>query len=257
MGVHLYQPKNLDEQAASILEEQGVAQVSFTTNPAYQEAQKELASEQAMPFYAPILLVLVCGYLMIYSIVHVAVQKDTLYYAGLKALGMTPRQICRLLLEKGFAVSFLSFLPGWMLGFGLHFFITRRVIAGMEENPALYFLSWTPFAFAALCTLLTTLFACLIPTIRLSRMTPVQTADFATGRLPRHRHRPDGHMTLAGMALRTTFAWNRWRTVWSALSLLLAMVLLSSVWIQYVSFREDIYLSVTSPWDYHLTDGSA
>lgn len=43
----------------------------------------------------------------------------------------------------------------------------------------------------------------------------------------------------------------------SALSLLLAAMLLCSVRIQYVSFREELYLSALSPWDYSLTDGSA
>lgn len=257
LGVSLYQPEDLDRQAASILEEQGVAGVSFTTNLAFNEAREEQAKQQAMPFYTPTVWVLLCGYLMIYCIVHVAAQRDTWYYARLKSLGMSPRQIRRLLLEQGCAVSFLGFLPGWALGFGLHFLITSRVIAGMEENPALYFLSWPPFAAAALCTLLTTLSAYLIPTIRLSRMTPVQVCNSATGPMPRRRRSPDGRTTLAGLALRTTLGRSRRRTALSALSLLLAMLLLSSVWIQYGSFREDIYLSAFSPWDYSLSDGSA
>lgn len=256
LGVNLYQPKNLEEQAGAILEEQGVAGVGFTTNLAYNEARQEQAHRKAMPYYSLTALILLCGYLMVYCIVHVAAQRDIRYLAGLKSLGMTPRQIRCLLLEQGCAVSFWGFLPGWALGFGLHVLITGRIISGMEENPALYFLSWPPFALAALCTLATTLLAYLIPTVRLSRMTPVQAAGFAAGRLPRRRRFSDGRTALAGLALRT-LGRNRWRTALSALSLLFAAVLLSSVWIQYTSFREDLYLSVASPWDYSLADGSA
>ncbi len=100
---------------------------------------------------------------MIYSIVHVAAQRDTLFFASLKSLGMTPRQIRRMLLEQSCAVTLLGLIPGWALGFGLHFCITSRVITGMEQNPALYFLSWQPFVVAALCTLLTALVAYLLP----------------------------------------------------------------------------------------------
>lgn len=257
LGVNLYQPENLDQRAADILEEQGIAGVSFTTNYACNEARQKEAMGQAMPFYSPAALVLLCGYLMIYCIVHAAAQQDTLYYAGLKSLGMTPRQIRRLLLEQGCAVSFLGFLPGWALGSGFHFVITSRVISGMEENPALYFLSWPPFAAAALCGLFTTLSAYLVPTIRLSRMSPVQAIRSATGSMPRHRCSSDGRTTLTGLALRTTFGRNRRLTALSAFSLLLAAVLLSSVWMQYVSFQEDMYLSGMSPWDYSLVDGSA
>ena len=257
LGVNLHQPKDLDQQAVSIVEEQGVAGVSFTTNLAYNDACQEQALQQSMKFYSPTILVLLCGYLMIYCIVYVAAHQDTMYYAGLKSLGMTPRQIRRLVLERGCVVSFLGFLPGWALGFGLHFVSANRVIAGMEENPALYFLSWLPFAAAAICTLFTTLLAYLLPMIRLSRMTPVQIAGFAIGHMPRHRRSSDGGTTLEKLALRTTFGLSRWRTVLSVFSLLTAAILLSSIWIQYVSFQEDIYLSATSPWDYSFVDGSA
>ncbi len=256
LGVNLHQPRNLDVQAASILEEQGISGVCFTTNLACNDARQEQARRNAMPYYAPLVLVLLCGYLMIYSIVHVAAQRDTRYYVGLKSLGMTPRQIRCLLLEQGCAVSFLGFLPGWVLGFSLHYLITNRVISGMED-PALHFLSGMPFLLSALCTLVTTLLACLLPLLRLSRMTPVQTAGYAAGYLPGSRRSSDGRITLARLALRTTLVRNRWHTVLSAVSLLLSMVLLSSVWIRYVSIREDLYLSGVFPWNYSLTDGSA
>lgn len=256
LGVNLHQPKELDVQAEKILAEQGVAGVNFTTNLAYNDARREQASGQARPFYEPAILVLLCGYLMIYSIVHAASRRDLMYYAGLKALGLTPRQFRRLLLEQGCVVSAAGFLPGWLLGFGIHFCITSRVITGMEENPALYFLTWQPFVVAALCTLATTLLAYLWPTIRLSRMTPARTMLSATGSLPKRGRGSDGCMTLPQLALRG-LGGSRWRTVLSAVSLLLAVVLLSGAWILYSSFKQELYLSAMSPWDYSLADGSA
>ena len=177
LGVTLYQPRELEQQAQQILQDQGLPQLQFTTNLSYNSARLDQAQQQALPFYSPAILVLVCGYLMIYSIVHVAAQRDTLFFASLKALGMTPRQIRRMLLEQSCAVTLLGLIPGWALGFGLHFCITSRVITGMEQNPALYFLSWQPFAAAALCTLLTALVAYLLPTWRLARMTPAQAVQ--------------------------------------------------------------------------------
>lgn len=69
LGVNLPQPKVLEEQAAAILEEQGIPGAGFTTNLAYNDARMEAAQRQAAPYYAPILLVALCGYLMVYSIV--------------------------------------------------------------------------------------------------------------------------------------------------------------------------------------------
>ena len=54
-----------------------------------------------------------------------------------------------------------------------------------------------------------------------------------------------------------TLGKNRWRSLLSVISLLLAVLLLNSVWIRYISVKEDLYLSSTFPWDYSLCDGSA
>ena len=114
------------------------------------EARMEMAGKQATPFYIPALVVLLCGFLMIYSIIHVAMDQDTRFFAGLKTLGMTPRQIRWFLLEKAGLLSLFGLLPGWLMGFGIHYLVTPRIVTGMEQNPAIYFLSWETFALAAL-----------------------------------------------------------------------------------------------------------
>ncbi len=256
LGVTLHQPKNLEEQAEEILSRQGVAGCSFTTNLAYNNARMEQAQKQAVSYYIPAILVVLCGYLMVYSIVHVAADRDRLFFSGLKSLGMTPRQVRRLLLEQGIAVSFIGMIPGWLLGFVLHLLITGRVITGMEENPALYFLSWQPFVVAFLCTVATVLLAYLLPAFRFSRMTPAETVISVSVKMPKRKKHSDGHTTLTQLAFRM-LGKNRWRTLLSAVSLLIAVLLLNSVWIRYISYKEEIYLSAMSPWDYSLSDGSA
>ncbi len=256
LGVTLYQPRDLDIQAASLLRQQGIPDISYTTNLAYHDAQLEQAENYALPFYFPALLVLACGYLMIYSIVHVAADQDNCFYAGLKALGTTPRQIRRILLEQGCTVCLAGLLPGWLIGFLLHFMITSRIVSGMQENPAVYFLAWGPFLLASAASLATTLLAFLLPAIRLSRMTPAQTERMASGHsIPTPRFY-DGRTTIPRLAVRALLR-DRWRTVLCAVSFLLSLLLVSAVWIQYVSLKEDIYLPAMSPWDYSIMDGSS
>ncbi len=256
LGVNLHQPKNIEEQAELLLSQQGVTGCTYTTNLAYQDARTEMAGRQARPYYMPALLIVLCGYLMVYSIVHVAADREHLFYAELKSLGMTPRQIRQMLMEQGMFVSLLGLVPGWLIGFILHYFITGRVIIGMEENPALYFLSWKPFVAAFLCAAATVLLAYLLPSFRLSRKTPAEMTGNAYARLPKRKQKSDGRMTLAQLAFRT-LGKNRWRTLLSVVSLLLAVLLLNSVWIRYISVKEELYLSSLFPWDYSLCDGSA
>lgn len=256
LGVTLHQPRGLEEQAAEMLSDQGLPEVPFTTNLAYNDARMETADQQARPYYAPAVLVLVCGFFMIYAIVQVTAEQDRAYFAGLKALGLSPRQLRRYLLEKALAVAALGLIPGFLIGFGLNLAVTPRVVVGMEQNPALYFLSWQPFAVAAVCSFLTVLLAYLLPSWRLSRMTPAQTLRVNAPRSSRRGGTRTGMVTLPHMALRT-FGRARGRTILSLVTMLAAVLLITDIRMQYVSLREDLYLSAMSPWDYSITDASA
>lgn len=256
LGVMLYQPRDLETQAGQILKEQGIPDTSYTTNIAYLDSQIEEASGEARPFYTPAVLVLLCGFLMIYAIVHVSAEQDREYFACLKAQGMTPRQIRCFLMEKGIAAAVLGMIPGFPAGFGLSLLLTGRVITGMEKNPALYFLEWRPFAAAGICTLATVLSAYLLPAFRLAAKT---SAEIRRENIPGSgggRKNANGRMTLFGLA-RRTLGRGRGRTALSVGTMLLAVLLLSSVWIQYISMKEEPYLAAMSPWDYSIADGSA
>ena len=69
-------------------------------------------------------------------------------------------------------------IPGWMIGFGIHYLVTSRMIEGMEENPALYFLSAGPFILAALCTAATSGLAYFSFSFRINGMLPADAAYF-------------------------------------------------------------------------------
>ena len=256
LGVTLHQPRDLEAQAAQLLTDQGLPDLPFTTNLAYNDARMEAASQQAQPYYAPALLILLCGFLMVFAIVQVTARQDRTWFAGLKALGLTPRQLRRYLLEKGIAVTALGLIPGFLIGFGLDLAITPRVVVGMEQNPAFYFLSWIPFAAAALCTLGTVLLAYLLPAWRLSRLTPAQTMRENTPRIGHSIGSGNGMVTLPRLALRI-LGQSKGRLALAVLIMLLAVLLLTDIRMQYVSLQEDLYLSAFSPWDYSIADASA
>ena len=257
MGVDLHQPKELEQQAQQIMTDQGVNQVTYTTNLAYNEARMEMADKQATPFYIPALVVLLCGFLMIYSIIHVAMDQDTRFFAGLKTLGMTPRQIRWFLLEKAALLSLFGLLPGWLTGFVIHYLVTPRIVTGMEQNPAVYFLSWETFVLAALSAFGTVLLAYVLPAARTGGMIPTQMLRNLDERVPKGRGRSStGKVSIPRLALRS-LGRNKGRTLLSLLSLLFSLLLLCSTWIRYTSYDEGLYLNGMSPWDYTIEDGSA
>ena len=126
----------------------------------------------------------------------------------------------------------------------------------MEQNPALYFLSWQPFALAAVCALGTTLLSYLLPTLRLARLTPAQTLRLNAPQPSHGSGAKNGMVTLPRLALRT-LGRSKGRMALSVVILLSAVLLFTDIRLQYVSLQEDLYLSAFSPWDYSIADASA
>lgn len=85
---------------------------------------------------------------------------------------------------------------------------------------------------------------------------PVQLMRESGHRFAGRAKRTDGRVSILRLAGRTLRrGWPR--TALTVFVMLLSVLMLSSVWTQYASLKEDIYLSVMSPWDYSITDGSA
>ena len=69
-------------------------------------------------------------------------------------------------------------------------------------------------------------------------------------------HRTDGRVSILRLAVRT-LGRGLPRTLITVCVMLLSVLMLCSVWTQYVSIKEEIYMEAMSPWDYSITDGSA
>ena len=93
LGVRLHQPKDLEQQAGRLIYELGLGEISYTTNLAYNEARRAMAENKALPYYLVNIVVVLCGFLMIYNIMNISVRRDIRLFGQAKALGMTPRQI--------------------------------------------------------------------------------------------------------------------------------------------------------------------
>ena len=80
LGVTLYRPGNLEEQAQDMLDRVGLQTVSYTTNLAYNEIKREFADSEAMGFYQMNLIVVLCGVLMIYNIERNSAGQNIRFY---------------------------------------------------------------------------------------------------------------------------------------------------------------------------------
>lgn len=216
-------------------------------------ARADAAGRTVSSFYLLLLPVFLCGFLMVYGILHVALGQELRYLAGLKIVGMTPRQIRWMLLVQAASVTLLGLIPGWLLGLGIHLAATPQILTGMGRAALPGLTSLADFLAAALCCGGTVLLACFLPVSRLGRMMPAEAFCYGGTRIRESRKKSrKAQVTLLRLALRTLLR-DAGRLFLSALSLLLSVVLLNAVWIQYISYDEGLYLSTMSPWDYSVT----
>lgn len=276
VGVTLYRPGNLEEQARELLADLGLQDVSYTTNLAYNEARREFADSQAMGYYQMNGIVALCGVLMLYSIVRISAEQNIHFYGRVKSLGMTPRQIRVLNAEQAAFYVVPAIVPGWLLGFLLYAAAAPFVVIGMEENPAFRFFRIWPFAAGAVLTGLTTLAACALPLRRIAKSSPVEAMRFVEGRPQKKSILMEPIQFVEGKTQKTVRkAWKKRRrttvprmalsSLWrykgqfllTALSLLLSLCVLCGIWTQSVSYDEDKYVDGLALNDYRLEDASA
>lgn len=257
LGVLLYRPQILEEQAVQLLQEEGLRDISYTVNYAYHKNGLKYAFQQAAPYYIITLLVIVCGCLMIYSIMRIAVHQNLHFYIQVKTLGVTPRQVSRIIFGQAGLLCILGIPFGWCIGFLLHMLIVPYIVVGIE-NPVFYFLEFWPFAASALLTWVITMTACYLPVRSLGAMLPAEASVLVQ---PVYSERKRGRRiyrrsTVPGLA------WNFVRShcgrgILAVMSLLLALLMVCSIWIKYHSYDEQLYLEQVMMSDIVVADRMA
>ncbi len=257
LGVTLYRPGNLEEQAQEMLNSLGMRDISYTTNLAYNEARREFADSQAMEYYQLNGIVVLCGVLMIYNIVRISTEQNIRFYGMVKSLGMTPRQIRALAAWQAAFYCVPALVPGWLCGFALYAAAAPLVVIGLEQNPAFQFFRIWPLLAGALLAWLTTLMACALPVRRVAESSPVEEMRFAEGgckrKARRSRRRRATTMQMAVFGLMR----HKRQTMFTVFSLLLSLCILCGIWTQQVSYDEDKYVDGLALNDYRLEDASA
>lgn len=275
LGVTLYRPRDLDGQAQTLLDELGIGNVSYTTNLAYNSNRVKRAYQKAAPYHIINISVAMCGILMVYNIMRISTSQDVKFYGRLKSLGMSPRQISRLLFGQAAYLCLPAIPIGWLSGFALYAAVAPHVVIGTNgRNPALMFFSLDPFVCSGLLTWFSTLAACIFPARFVSRISPADAMksvgvgkespwNNGTG-VENHKRKRGYHGCICrrrrGIVLFLVLSGikeNKRKSVLAAASMLLALTLLCSFWTQYVSTDEEKYLENIACSDYLIADASA
>ncbi len=254
--VSLFHDSNIEETMDNILADADITDLEYGVNLAYSPEMNASAFAESVPMYLGMILVFVAGYLIIFNIFQISVTTDVQFYGKLKTLGMTGKQLRKLVYAQANRLCLIGIPAGLLLGWGLGVLLVP-VLMGMMEGEASISANPVIFIGSAIFAWVTVLISCLRPAALAGRVSPVEALRVSD--VPdrsRKKNRKRGNASLAQMAWGNLWR-NQKRTVLVICSLSLGLVLLCSFYAKNAAFDMEKYLSELTIADFELSDISS
>jgi len=249
---------NVENKLLRLIEERGYAdgEINFGVNWAY-AASGEIDPATAAIMALVLILILLSGYLIIYSVFAISVKTDIHFYGLLKTIGTTGTQLRRIVRGQAFALSAFGIPIGLLLGYISGVWLTPALLNTMSVY-TVRVNSASPliFIFAAVFSLLTVFIGCRKPGKIAARVSPVEAVRYS-GVLGggSKKEKKTRKVTPLFMAWSNVTREKRKLCV-IVLSLSLALILLNGAFSASRSFDIDAYLSGSIISDFAVVDAS-
>ena len=255
--VNLASDRNIEAAMDRILADTGLTGLAYNVNLAYSPEMGAMAAQESMPMYLGMVLVFIAGYLIIYNIFQISVTADVQFYGKLKTLGMTTKQLKKLIYGQANRLCVIGIpiglILGWLLGS-----VLVPVLMGTIEGEAVVSASPIIFLGSALFAWVTVLISCLRPARLAGKVSPIEALRMsdADGGSKKKTKRHRGTASLASMAWANLWR-NKKRTITVICSLTLGLVLLSSFYAKNAAFDMEKYLADLILADFELSDATS
>lgn len=195
-------------------------------------------------------LFILCGYLLIYNIFDIGVMKDIQEFGIMKTIGMTGKQIKRLMRRQMLLLSFIGIPIGLVVGYGLGALLLPVILKNWEYNeeeltivqsvhPAIFILT-------VFFVLLTVFLSMRRPSKKAAKYSVIETAKYTEVK----KKTAEKDIRSIKNIARSNLQRNRKRTVLVFTSLILSVVFVNSLWIISNSFDEEKYVNAKMRRDY-------
>ncbi len=257
-GIHmaqvtLHNDRKIENTMEQVLSDTGLTDLEYHVNLAYSPEMSATALQETLPMYLGMVLVFIAGYLIIYNIFQISVTADVQFYGKLKTLGMTTKQIKKLIFGQSNLLCFIGIPAGLILGWLLGMVLVPA-FTGIIEGKNRVSVSPLIFIGSAVFAWLTVLISCLRPARLAGKVSPVEALRMndADGKSKKTRRKKE-QTSLASMAW-ANLGRNKKRTITVICSLTLGMVLLSCFYAKNAAFDMEKYLANLTIADFELSD---
>lgn len=241
----------------SIGEEAGQLRIGVNWGYTATQVWDTLGVGGILAMLAVLILVAFTGYLVIYNIFQISVAGDIRYYGLLKTIGVTPKQLRRLIRQQALLLSALGIPAGLLLGYGVGAAAVPITMSISTMGGRYTTVSVSPwiFLFSTVFALLTVLLSCARPGRIAGRVSPVEAVRYTERQSAGKTHRKGSKVTPVQMAA-ANLGRDKKKTVLVMVSLSLTVVLLNLLVTFIGGFDMDKYLSRQSCADFLISTPS-
>ena len=225
-------------------------------NPAYEAAGAKNPAESALIGGIAILLILAAGYLIIFNIFKISVEKDIRLYGQLKTIGTSPKQIRSLVIRQGMRLAITGIPAGLILGCLLgNAFLPFVMSNTWADETAFIIPSVWVWLLSALFTLLTVRISCGKPSRTAGKISPIEALKYHGAKQilkTKKKGRQSAHRLLS-MAY-GNLARNKGKTILVVLSISMSAVLLNSILNYTGSMDKETYIRREAVTDFNVSN---
>lgn len=247
---------NIENRMAQILVESGygVNEIDFGINWAYMGNSGKVDMSAILAVIGGLLLIIFCGYLIIYNIFFISVSRDIRFYGLLKTIGTTSKQIGRIIRKQSMTLSLIGIPMGLIIGYLIGVVITPMVLG--QINIAGEIIAVNPIIFigAGIFAVITVLISVRKPAKIAGKVSPIEALRNTEGKI---RTKITAKKSQGGKLRRMAFAnvfRSRKKAVLVTISLSLSLIILNCTYSMVKGFDMDTYLSKMIVSDFVIAD---
>ena len=259
LNVMLHSEMNIEGQMAQVIEELELPWETeqqcyrIGVNWGYTSANVKATADAStvIAILAFLMLVIFTGFLIIYNIFQISVTGDIRFYGLLKTIGVTPRQLKRIIRQQALLMCIVGIPVGMILGYGVGVALMPTIMEQSSFGAASTMISSSPMIFAAsaVFSLITVLLSCAKPGKMAAKVSPVEAAKYVENTAHKKKKRTTRGAKIHQMAF-ANLGRNKRKTALVMVSLALAVVLLNILVTFTSGFDMEKYLAKKSCADF-------
>ena len=250
----MFKSADIRKSAEEMIQKLQIEEEACHINEIYDENVSQSIELETLTYKIGVVAVLICGLLIIHSIIHAAYVTDIKLYGRMKTLGATPRQIRKSLVWQNAVLSVPGIGIGVVIGVVGAKLMLPIVFQNLQIVPNLY-TEWWDYILAALFVYFLVIVAAIKPALSAAKINPSDLLGeedniYFKGKVER---RIPGVPVLFQMAL-YNMGRNKKKNILAVFLLLLGILSVGSIYVIHKSFDIDIYMQEIALSDFTLSE---